>query len=74
MNYLQYIVYPSCRGSINSFITCIFDFAFQKKNMSQHLEIDSETYAELGVKEYYTRIKEWMDEKETENVEIYTYN
>ena len=42
--------------------------------MSQHLEIDSETYAELGVKEYYTRIKEWMDEKETENVEIYTYN
>ncbi len=26
------IVYPSCRGSINSFITCIFDFAFQEKN------------------------------------------
>ena len=42
------------------------------KYMSQHLEIDSETYAELGVKEYYTRIEEWMEEKKTENVEIYT--
>ena len=26
------IVCPSCRGSINSFITCIFDPAFQEKN------------------------------------------
>lgn len=40
------------------------------KYMSQHLEIDSETYAELGVKEYYTRIEEWMEEKKTKNVEI----
>ena len=26
------IVYPSCSSNINSFITCIFDFAFHEKN------------------------------------------
>lgn len=40
------------------------------KYMRQHLEIDSETYAELGVKEYYIRIEEWMEEKKIKNVEI----
>lgn len=29
--------------------------------MSQHLEMDSETYAEMGVIEYYRRIEELMD-------------
>lgn len=42
--------------------------------MSQHLEMDSETYAELGVLEYYTRMEEWMKENGTENAEDYTYN
>ena len=28
--------------------------------MSQHLEMDCETYAELGVDEYYTRIEKWL--------------
>lgn len=31
--------------------------------MSQHLEMDCETYAELGVGEYYTRIEKWMEER-----------
>ena len=35
--------------------------------MSQHLELDSETYAELGVKEYYTRIEKWIQKNGCEN-------
>lgn len=34
--------------------------------MRQHLELDSETYAELGVQEYYTRIEEWTKENITD--------
>lgn len=34
--------------------------------MSQHLELDSETYAELGVQEYYSRIEKWMKENRTD--------
>ena len=30
--------------------------------MSQRLEMDSETYAEYGVEEYYHRIYDWMEE------------
>lgn len=30
--------------------------------ISQHLEMDSETYAKLGVREYYDRISEWLEE------------
>lgn len=30
--------------------------------ISQHLEMDSETYAEFGVREYYDRILEWLEE------------
>ena len=36
--------------------------------MSQHLELDSETYAEFGVKEYYTRIEKWIKKNGYENV------
>lgn len=32
--------------------------------MSQHLEMDSETYAEYGVAEYYRRIYDWMEESD----------
>lgn len=34
--------------------------------MSQHLEMDSEKYAEFGVQEYYTRIETWIEENEPE--------
>lgn len=37
--------------------------------MSQHLEMDSETYAELGVREYYNRIYKWLEENEQEDME-----
>lgn len=32
--------------------------------------MDSETYAELGVQEYYTRIADWVEENGKES---YTY-
>ena len=38
--------------------------------MTQRLEMDSETYAELGVQEYYTRIADWVEENGKES---YTY-
>lgn len=36
--------------------------------MTQRLEMDSEKYAELGVEEYYTRIADWIEENEAENL------
>ena len=41
--------------------------------MSQHLEIDCETYAELGVIEYYTRIEEWLEEDGKHSGEVSNY-
>ena len=38
--------------------------------MTQRLEMDGETYAELGVQEYYTRIADWVEENGKES---YTY-
>lgn len=38
--------------------------------MTQRLEMDSETYAELGVQEYYARISDWIEEN---GAESYTY-
>lgn len=38
--------------------------------MTQRLEIDSETYAELGVQEYYARITDWIEES---GAKSYTY-
>lgn len=35
--------------------------------MTQWLEMDSETYAELGVQEYYARIADWIEENGTES-------
>lgn len=42
--------------------------------MTQRLEMDSEKYAELGVREYYARIETWIEEHETEVTGNYTYN
>lgn len=36
--------------------------------MTQRLEMDSETYAELGVQEYYARIADWIEENGTESL------
>ena len=35
--------------------------------MTQRLEMDSETYAELGVHEYYAHIADWIEENGTES-------
>lgn len=35
--------------------------------MTQRLEMDSETYAELGVQEYYAHIADWIEENGTES-------